>query len=139
MGDCDSDSECMGNLLCYQRSGKGTETYPMPPGCYEGDGDVNGDQMIDGWDYCIHPHFLETLPIIDEGVEPGHKIGWCAGDCDSDKGCYGDLKCFQRTGTGGDAPPGCSHRGWKKDWDYCYHPHFTGKKKKIERYDSYCK
>ena len=43
-GNCDSDSDCFGDLECYPRSG--SETIP---GCGRG---VKG---IDGWNYCYDP------------------------------------------------------------------------------------
>eukprot|EP00930_Biecheleria_cincta_P027321 TRINITY_DN19198_c0_g2_i2.p1 TRINITY_DN19198_c0_g2~~TRINITY_DN19198_c0_g2_i2.p1 ORF type:complete len:911 (-),score=114.29 TRINITY_DN19198_c0_g2_i2:7-2739(-) len=46
-GDCDVDADCVGNLLCFQRSG--TESVP---GC-SGSGDS-------GWDYCIQASTTST-------------------------------------------------------------------------------
>merc|ERR1712013_650195 len=44
-GDCDSDTDCIGHLLCYQRD---EWTDPMPAGC---SGDPHGRM----WDYCYDP------------------------------------------------------------------------------------
>ena len=45
-GDCDSDSDCAGELYCYLRN-TGGET----PGC-------SGNGAGDTWDYCSHPALL---------------------------------------------------------------------------------
>jgi hypothetical protein len=47
----------------------------------------------------------------------------CAGDCDDDRGCIGNLKCFQRERL--DPVPGCSGAG-EEAWDYCYNPQTNG-------------
>ena len=41
-GDCDSDSDCAGDLLCFQRSDS-----TKVPGCKSG-----GDDDVSGYDYC---------------------------------------------------------------------------------------
>ena len=45
-GDCDNDSDCVGDLICYERDGTNLETHL--PGC----------QGIPeyGWDYCVNPY-----------------------------------------------------------------------------------
>ena len=45
--------------------------------------------------------------------------GQCAGDCDRDTDCEGDLICFQRTGD--ENVVGCSGDA-SSGWDYCYDP-----------------
>ena len=50
----------------------------------------------------------------------------CAGDCDSDRDCAGNLKCFQRN-TNGPGPPGCAASGIYNDYDYCYDPDLQAK------------
>jgi len=99
-GDCDSDSECMPGLACFQRDG-----HTPVPGC-SGKGEK-------GWDYCYAP----VLNFV--GKNPKLKLGLCSGDCDSDGGCSKGLKCKQRDAD--EDVPGCSGEG-APGWDYCYNP-----------------
>jgi len=47
---------------------------------------------------------------------PGRKLGECEGDCDTDRDCLGNLRCFQRTGN---VPvPGCYGRAYTH-YDFC--------------------
>ena len=50
-GDCDSDSDCSGNLLCFQRKA----SQPVPGCSVGGTGDVNA------YDYCYDPEALITV------------------------------------------------------------------------------
>ena len=43
-GDCDKDSDCAGNLVCFQRN-----RYDAVPGC------TGGRQDSSTTDYCTHP------------------------------------------------------------------------------------
>jgi hypothetical protein len=99
-GDCDHDSDCAGDLKCFQRDG----TTPVP-GCL-GTGTAK-------WDYCYDSSQLDSSP----GVDGQANMQMCQGDCDHDSDCAGDLKCFQRDGT--TPVPGCLGTG-TADWDYCY-------------------
>jgi len=49
-GDCDRDSDCIGNLRCFQRTG-----YGAVPGC-------NGYAMR-GYDYCVRPQVSGPLKL----------------------------------------------------------------------------
>jgi len=119
-GDCDRDSHCSGNLICWQRTGK----TPVP-GCLSGgSGDANN------YDYCVQPGPVTNIVLENKGGNgcnnPNHPCNVCEGDCDSDSHCEGSLICFQR---GGDSPvPGCAAGGSgdKQGYDYCMDPrHFT--------------
>ncbi|CAE7607380.1 unnamed protein product [Symbiodinium sp. CCMP2592] len=101
-GECDRDSDCAGELKCFQRNG-----FTAVPGCA---GVGNKD-----WDYCYDKHGLDS----SRGVDGSPNMPECAGECDKDSDCAGNLKCFQRDGF--TAVPGCTGVG-KKDWDYCYDP-----------------
>ena len=100
-----------------------------------------------GWDYCIHPP-NHRFPLIKEGKKPGHGIGVCATDCDSDKGCEGNLLCMGR-------PVGKKHKnsernvaricddedkyleGKRGHWDVCVspnHPHYTTDEETTHKY-----
>ena len=83
-GDCDVDSDCIGDLICYQRYQ--TESVP---GC-EGDGVAKRD-------YCAYRP-SDYLLYVGNDLGVG-AYGLCEGDCDSDEDCIDDLKCFQRSGT----------------------------------------
>jgi hypothetical protein len=98
-GDCDMDSECKGEYVCFQRD----DETPVP-GC-SGKGERERD-------YCSEPVLtdLGDEPVTEEG------LGQCQGDCDNDKDCQGDLKCFKRDGLV--SVPGCRGSG-AIDYDYC--------------------
>ena len=99
-GDCDIDSQCAGDLKCFQRDGIGNI-----PGC-------NG-KGINNYDYCVYPE-LNSI-----AADPTQTLQLCEGDCDNDSQCAGDLKCFQRDGL--EAVPGCSGLGITA-YDYCVRP-----------------
>jgi len=98
-GDCDSDDDCRGDLVCYERDDG--DKSPVP-GCTKKEG-----RGSSGWDYCIDKDDWKKFED-DEGdddddgdddndeedekglteandgdVEDGEKLGHCAGDCDS--------------------------------------------------------
>merc|ERR1719285_989101 len=73
-GDCDHDSDCLSNKLCWQRdSGDG-----LPLGCERTPGH--------DYDYCCAPVGSELRSI---SVNPRQKLGACEGDCDWDSDCSG--------------------------------------------------
>jgi len=66
---------------------------------------------------------VDGVPLTDEG-NPSAGCGCldeCAGDCDSDADCVGDLVCFHR-GSGDGIPPGCFGQPHYSSHDYCYDP-----------------
>jgi hypothetical protein len=124
-GDCDDDSDCMGDLMCFLRE------YPNAPvpGCMGGE----ADGLLT--DYCILPSNLPemptgapstSLPTGEASESPTHSpthsptvynpsssgdpipinnMGWsppyaslgrCEGDCDIDSHCGPGLICYQR-------------------------------------------
>ena len=44
----------------------------------------------------------------------------CTGECDADSQCASGLKCFKRSH--GEPIPGCTGKGSRAGWDYCYNP-----------------
>lgn len=100
-GDCDSSDDCESGLVCYQRSG-----FDVMPGC-------KGEPSWDT-DYCVDKsrNFKELIFLYQEGP-----FGRCAGDCDSDSDCIGDMICFQRDGEENNVP-GCPGRA-VRNVDYC--------------------
>jgi len=102
-GDCDSNDECMGDLVCFLRN-----NYEPVPMCSGGSG---GDRS--GYDYCIMP------PLKEFGWNPVLPLDLCEGDCDSDDECMGSLECFTRNDL--THVPGCYGDG-VSDYDYCITP-----------------
>ena len=126
-GDCDSDGDCEGQLVCMPRNGG-----ESVPGCNGFDGGNS--------DYCInldHPEpspaqptkpptnppptpvpskapiasSPNTLPALvyagNNGVPASaFPLKVCEGDCDSDGDCEGQLVCMPRNG--GESVPGCN-------------------------------
>ena len=105
-GDCDSDSQCRGDLQCFQRDG----TDPVP-GC-TGVGDNT-------YDYCYSANSLIDVEPGSSGCTSSAPCPVCSGDCDSDSQCEGGATCFQRDGY--EAVPGCRGQG-HTTWDYCVAP-----------------
>jgi hypothetical protein len=114
-GDCDTDRDCAGNLICFQRG-----SFEHIPSCHEGG--------YDGWDYCYNK------------ATALKGLGWsyctrsrpcpaCSGDCDYDGECAGALKCFQRQRgewVRGCAKGGGGDHGYYIQYDYCYDPAAVG-------------
>jgi hypothetical protein len=112
--DCDSNSDCEGDLVCYQRS-KGSMGVP---GCSGNVNEIgNGDE-----DFCIVASAsFAALAMVEIGLD-GMQV--CQGDCDKDRDCAGSLVCYQRS-KGISRVPGC--RGNADDFgdgseDFCVHP-----------------
>lgn len=100
-GDCDHDSDCADELVCFQRDGLATV-----PGC-RGTGEYDND-------YCIE---LGINELRGKTLNPNGKLGRCEGDCDDDSECEDGLVCFQRDGLS--PVPGCIGEG-RYGYDYCF-------------------
>jgi hypothetical protein len=109
-GDCDADSDCIGDLVCFGRTGA---PFLDVPGCSGGLDDASL------FDYCVRKSDLKP-PVVQVGLYQSN-LGRCEGDCDVDSDCIGsDLVCFGRTGAPFLDVPGCS--GGLDDaslFDYC--------------------
>lgn len=119
-GDCDSDDDCSGSLVCWTDSGD-------IPGCT---GDANAY-----WDYCVEDEITtgddpswgtteETAPLTNLVWRGWSRridflLGECAGDCSDDSDCRDGLVCFQNDGF--DVPPGCVGTP-RESGNYCYDP-----------------
>jgi len=107
-GDCDTNSDCAGDLECFER-----DALESVPGCT--------GQGAEEWDYCYQPD------LNDLGLDPDTPdgLGRCSGDCDTNSDCADGLACFQREAL--ESVPGCTGQG-KNAWDYCYgDPHSNPK------------
>ena len=104
-GDCDNDTDCMGNLVCHQRF---NDADPPPPGC-------SGTTWDDA-DSCVDPNLFYGGP---DYCTPDNQCGKCQGDCDEDADCKGNLVCHLRD-AGDVGPSGCDGipDNMKKN-DYC--------------------
>jgi len=106
-GGCDTDDQCEGDLVCWQRSSK-RQNYP--PGCSGHHPHRKGDST----GYCYDPdRRIEAI----QGEDPAN-LRECEGDCDSDKHCLGNLKCYTRV-VDDPLPPGCKGSS-DQGYDYCY-------------------
>ena len=119
-GDCDSDNDCEGTLVCYQRD----SSSDLVPGCAKGGA---GDKDAD--DYCTESLKFPTGDTVEASLENfgdcsvASQCAMCQGDCDNDSECTGILKCFQRSSSS-EKVPGCK-KGGSGDvgsHDYCYVP-----------------
>jgi hypothetical protein len=105
-GDCDSSTDCFGDLRCFDRTG----TEPVP-GC--------SGLGTNAKDYCYKPNGSNNLAYVGDEALPirSFPLLLCEGDCDSDSDCAAGLVCFQRSGT--ENVPGCLGAG-QSGKDYCY-------------------
>ena len=116
-GDCDSDNDCEGEFVCFQR-----DAGDPVPGCYVG----NGDSLNNHYDYCVRPQtYVSSNQLAFKGnngsPSSAFPLEQCQGDCDSDSDCADGLVCFQRDPN--EEVPGCE--GGLDDSssaDYCIAP-----------------
>lgn len=124
-GDCDVDTDCEGDLICFQRN-----RYDAVPGCN------GGVAMWSVTDFCTiateaptrspsdYPTVVGSTVLYAYPGDPpmsAYPLPLCTGDCDSDDDCAEGLECYSRTRY--EEVPGCS--GGKSDWsltDYCAYP-----------------
>lgn len=78
--DCDEDTDCEYDLVCFQRD-DGTSHVP---GCF-GDADKVGDDGNS--DFCIQPPKATTLVIVGLDVST-NSLGECQGHCESGEYIY---------------------------------------------------
>ena len=113
-GDCDSDRDCAGNMLCFQRHYELTAV----PGCY------GGELLWNREDFCHlpPPKAKNEIDFPDDGCSSSRPCAKCRGECNADFDCAGDLKCWSR-----DMPyqyvPGCLGGDFLEDTlNVCYDP-----------------
>ena len=95
-GDCDDDSECLGDLRCAQRNRwDGLEEVP---GCSFLSGDPS---KTTNYDFCFEPQSVDAgvANYVGEcGADNGYLCGECEGDCDTSDDCEPGLICMSRSG-----------------------------------------
>lgn len=108
-GDCDDDTECEGDLMCFKRK----SDEPIPPffGC--------SGTAVDRIDYCVEAPSGDPRPLQWCGKDPTNKLGPCQGDCDNDSDCMPGLACFKRKTQDSRKVPGCEGEGLPGT-DYCF-------------------
>ncbi len=104
-GNCNSDEDCSGDLVCYERNG-----YQPVPGC------MGGSDGVQHFNYCIVP-FPDLVDV--ENPDPLVKLAKCHGECSSDDDCKDGLVCYDRKGY--QQVPGCNGTGVQHR-DYCIDP-----------------
>ena len=93
-GDCDKDSDCKGDLVCFHRN---KNTKREVPGC-EG-GDKDGSRT----DYCIKKSsFVEFEQ---------QALGLCETGCKEDFDCRGNLVCYHHLNENQPLVSGCGDEG----------------------------
>jgi len=123
-GNCDADYQCAGDLKCWHRS---ADHPAIPPGC-SGYPEVYPILFATPPDptlaasYCYDPWKMPGLQYHGEPSWECKCLAECWGDCDSDRDCYGGLKCYQRN-HGDPIPPGCRYGNVDPgEGDFCYDP-----------------
>ena len=133
-GDCNSDSDCEGNLICFERGTSSTGVQPVP-GC-DGVGPSQQDycvkplpisksiQFMKHYDGSAHDLYFDNDGNQCTGTSNGcsqNNMPLCSGDCDKDANCADGLYCLEHGGplqVTGCRDPRPSQGGA----DYCYDP-----------------
>jgi glucose/arabinose dehydrogenase len=134
-GNCATDDECQGDLVCFQKDA-GVPGVDSVPGCIGSD--------LSKTDWCTLPvkspvraptpiSIPTPTPPTTSGIIPLNRTvrtctsrdpcGRCEGHCQSDDGCAGSLVCFQKDAgvAGVDSVPGCLGVDFSKT-DWCIPP-----------------
>lgn len=140
-GDCDTNAECRGDLVCFQRN-----AGDNVPGC-----SLTSSQRSSRADFCVvarqsgtpRPPTPAASPVrppapvaspvaavraptssggttaVYVGNDNVSNLGLCQGDCDTNQDCAPGLRCHQRSR--GQAAPGCNlgQSLMNSDNDFC--------------------
>lgn len=114
-GDCESFSDCAGDLICFERGNE--NPVNDVPGC-------SGTPGSAFTDFCIDTAFLEPSTLVSLGSD-GHPesvfpLQKCQGNCRFNDDCAGTLACYQRMFGQTDPIPGCVGILAKDATNYCY-------------------
>ena len=135
-GDCNSDSDCEGDLICFERGSTSSPTRVQPvPGC-DGVGPSQKDycvkplpisksiQFVKHYGGQAHDFYFDNDGNPCTGTSNGcsqNNMPLCSGDCDSDANCAEGLYCLEHG-----SPlvvTGCRDpRPAQGGADYCYDP-----------------
>lgn len=121
-GDCDTDDDCIGDLICEQR----VNGDPIHPEC---SGRINS-----ATDFCVPKSFtiegpavndnaLANIDLGNETIIAGYGMELCESDCDRDDDCQGDLICHQRDT--GDLIPNMCSGDRSSSSDFCVPPDYN--------------
>ena len=81
-GDCDGDSDCIGDLICWQR---GDDSDPIP-GCTGDLLAIDAANSDSGTDYCYNPN-ATIVPTSDPTTASGEPTTYPTADPDSSTHC----------------------------------------------------
>jgi len=107
-GNCDSDSDCKGDLICFEKSKSKSQdvpscSYPSNRAGYN----VN-------WNYCTYSKYRVKKQSRSTGLDI------CDGNCSRNSDCSGDLICYKDAMNTVRMVPGCTFSvGWSKSFNYC--------------------
>ncbi|CAB9509687.1 Desert hedgehog protein [Seminavis robusta] len=115
-GDCNSDDDCNGHLICYQR-----DPGERVPTCCPGKNRENGKDFCVTESCAAHTDAQEDDdPYWQLDDDFFNKIKPCEPGCDKDDDCYNAYVCFKRN-FGAAIPSCCASRNYPTDNDrnYC--------------------
>lgn len=119
-GDCDSDAECADGLKCFQRN-----VRRSIPGLYV----EHLPTQFDNWDFCYDPNYWHYSKMYAahrgaDGCTPANPCIEGEADCDSDRDCLGNRKCWQKTDYSPPTPGVEGEAALQYDYDVCYNPSY---------------
>jgi hypothetical protein len=125
-GSATSAGSCSGCWSGTYQSSNGHRSgscYACPVGYYQNDGGQSDCGSCPDGKYTLSRSTMGSFGTLENlggsGCTTSATCANCQGDCDSDRDCAGDLKCFQRSA--GEAIPGCTDPGGQpRNYDYCY-------------------
>jgi len=97
-GDCDRDSDCSGDLICFHKAQ--TRSQDVPSCLYPSD----RAGYSSNWDYCTHSRYRVKKQSRSTGLDI------CDGNCSRNSDCSGDLICY-KDAIAAKLIPGCTFLG----------------------------
>jgi len=90
IGDCSSDSDCQGEMMCFRNVGQAYGYNNQVDVCVNKD--INTDHA------CSRTGFLHGPGETGGCCTPDNQCPHGVGDCNTDADCQGELMCFQNVG-----------------------------------------